>query len=88
MLALAQHLDDLAESFLMAAFHNRRLKTIKAHYVVSDGDLRVIRPFVYVRESQTHACAQSAALPVIPDNCPACFDMPTQRQYFENLLRT
>ncbi len=34
VLALAQHLDDLAESFLMSAFHGGRLQTMKAHYAV------------------------------------------------------
>ncbi len=32
VLALGQHLDDLAESFLMSTFHNGRLRTMKAHY--------------------------------------------------------
>ena len=86
VLALAQHLDDLAESFLMSAFHGGRLNTMKAHYVNDAGDLRVIRPLVYVRERQTRAFAEETRLPVIPENCPACFDMPTQRFYFKNLL--
>jgi tRNA(Ile)-lysidine synthase TilS/MesJ len=34
VLALGQHLDDLAESFLMSAFHNGRLRTMKAHYYI------------------------------------------------------
>ena len=86
VLALAQHLDDLAESFLMSAFHGGKLNTMKAHYVIDKGDLRVIRPLIYVRERQTHAFAETSQLPVIPENCPACFDMPTQRFYFKNLL--
>jgi tRNA 2-thiocytidine biosynthesis protein TtcA len=86
VLALAQHLDDLAESFLMSAFHGGRLQTMKAHYVTDAGDLRVIRPLVYVRERQTAAFAQQAGLPVIVENCPACFDMPTQRQQMKMLL--
>lgn len=40
VLVLAQHLDDLAESFLMSAFYNGRLRTMKAHYVNDAGDLR------------------------------------------------
>lgn len=86
VLALAQHLDDLAESFLMSAFHGGRLKTMKANYRISDGDLRVIRPLAYVRERQTRDFAQSAGLPVIVDSCPACFTMPTQRQHMKELL--
>lgn len=76
---LAHHLDDVAESFVMSAFHNGWngwLRTMKAHYRIDAGDLRVIRPLVYVRERQTQDFATRAPLPTIPDNCPACFRMP------------
>jgi tRNA(Ile)-lysidine synthase TilS/MesJ len=86
VLALAQHLDDLAESFLMSAFHGGQLRTMKAHYLNDAGDVRIIRPFVYVRETQTAAFAARADLPVVPDSCPACFSAPTQRQHMKELL--
>jgi len=86
VIALAQHLDDLAESFMMSAFHGGQLRTMKANYITDDGDLRVIRPLVYARERQTRDFSISAELPVIPDSCPACFAMPTQRQHFKELL--
>lgn len=86
VLALAQHLDDLAESFLMSAFHGGQLRTMKACYENDAGDVRVIRPFVYVRERQTAAYAKEVGLPVVPDSCPACFDMPAQRQHMKELL--
>jgi len=86
VLALAQHLDDLAESFLMSAFHGGQLKTMKANYTNRDGDIRVIRPLVYVRERQTRDFASNAQLPVVPDSCPACFGMPTQREHMKQLL--
>jgi tRNA 2-thiocytidine biosynthesis protein TtcA len=86
VIALGQHLDDLAESFLMSAFHGGRLQTMKAHYVNDDGDLRVIRPLVYVRERLTHDFACNNRLPVIADSCPACFSRPTQRAHMKALL--
>jgi len=86
VLALAQHLDDLAESFLMSAFHGGRLQTMKAHYTNKEGDVRIIRPLVYARERQTADFAAAAGLPVIPDSCPACFDMPTEREHMKQLL--
>jgi tRNA(Ile)-lysidine synthase TilS/MesJ len=88
VLALGQHLDDLAESFLMSAFHGGQLRTMKAHYLNDDGDIRIIRPLVYVRENQTADFAKQADLPVIPDSCPACFNMPTQREHMKQLLRS
>ena len=86
VLALAQHLDDLAESFLMSAFFGGKLRTMQAHYLNDAGDVRVIRPLVYARERQTRDFASRAGLPVIFENCPACFSMPMQRYQMKHLL--
>ncbi len=86
VLALAQHLDDLAETFMMSAFFGGRLRTMQAHYLIDAGDLRVIRPFVYARERQTRDFAAHAGLPVIAENCPACFAKPMQRHQMKLLL--
>jgi tRNA(Ile)-lysidine synthase TilS/MesJ len=86
VLALAQHLDDMAESFLMSAFHQGKLGTMKAHYLNDAGDIRIIRPLAYTRETQTAAFADTARLPLIPDSCPACFTAPTQRAHMKGLL--
>jgi len=86
VLVLAQHLDDLAESFMMSAFHQGRLGTMKAHYTNDAGDVRIIRPLAYVRETMTAAFSKEAQLPIIPDSCPACFAAPTQREHFKSLL--
>jgi tRNA(Ile)-lysidine synthase TilS/MesJ len=86
VLALGQHLDDLAESFLMAAFHNGFLRTMKAHSTPEQRDLRVIRPFVYTRERDLAAFAAQHGLPVIAENCPACFSAPKERARTKQLL--
>lgn len=86
VIALGQHLDDLAESFLMSVFHNGRLRTMKAAYVNRQRDLKIIRPFVYVREKELRRFAQDALLPVIPENCPACFEAPKERHRIKQLL--
>ncbi len=86
VLALGQHLDDLAESLLMSLFHGGQLRTMKAHYVNDAGDVRIIRPLVYCRERQTGDFAVAAGLPVVPDSCPACFSAPTRRDDMKALL--
>jgi len=86
VLALGQHLDDLAESLLMSMFHGGQLRTMKAHYTNDARDVRIIRPLVYCRETQTGAFAIDSALPIIPDSCPACFSAPTQREHMKQLL--
>ncbi len=86
VLALGQHLDDLAESFLMSAFHGGQLRTMKANYTNQDGDIRIIRPMIYVRERQTTEFSKEVPLPVISDSCPACYAMPTEREHMKQLL--
>ena len=82
----SQHLDDCAESFLMAAFHNSQLFTMKANYWNKEKDLRIIRPLVYVRETETRKFAEGNKLPIIPENCPACFSEPKERNRMKQLL--
>jgi tRNA 2-thiocytidine biosynthesis protein TtcA len=86
VLALAQHLDDLAETLMLSMFFGGKLRTMQAHYLNDAGDLRVIRPFIYVRERQTRAFTEAAGLPVIFENCPACFSKPQQRYAMKLML--
>lgn len=46
----------------------------------------MIRPFVYVREKSLRDFAEGRGLPIIPENCPACFDAPTERHRVKQLL--
>jgi len=85
-LVLAQHLDDCAESFLMSIMHNGFIRTMKANYKINAGDVSVIRPLVYCRESLMTEFAKSANLPVINENCPACFEEPKERARMKKLL--
>jgi tRNA 2-thiocytidine biosynthesis protein TtcA len=86
VLALGQHLDDLAESFLMSATRNGLLRTMKAHYAVDAGDLRVVRPLAFLRERTTRDFAHACRLPVIPENCPACFRPADERYRVKRML--
>lgn len=86
VLALAQHLDDLAESFLLSAFYGGQLRTMKACYDNDTGDVRIIRPLVYARERQTAAFARAAQLPIVPDGGPEWFRAPSQRVRMKQLL--
>ena len=86
VLALAQHLDDLAETLMMSMFFGGKMRTMQAHYRIDAGDLCVIRPFVYARERQTRDFAHKVGLPVISENCPACFAVPTQRFAMKQML--
>jgi hypothetical protein len=69
-------------TLVVQATDQRTLRGL-AHW---DGDVRIIRPLVYARETQTAAFATEAGLPVVPDSCPACFGAPTQRLHMKQLL--
>lgn len=58
---------------------------MKANYEGERG-VRVIRPLVYVRESATKAFAQESRLPIINENCPACFEQPKERARVKKML--
>ena len=112
-LVLAQHLDDLAESFMMSVMHNGFLRTMKgeklftatcsvcdvhlsltfafvflsANYRINAGDMSVIRPLVYCRESLTADFAKKNLQGiVVNENCPACFEEPKERARIKKLL--
>uniref|UniRef100_A0A7S2NZ83 tRNA(Ile)-lysidine/2-thiocytidine synthase N-terminal domain-containing protein n=2 Tax=Leptocylindrus danicus TaxID=163516 RepID=A0A7S2NZ83_9STRA len=85
-LVLAQHLDDLVESTMMSIMHNGFLRTMKTHYTINIGDLAVIRPLSYTRESELTQFALANNLPVINENCPACFEEPKERARIKKLL--
>ena len=86
VVAMAHHLDDLAETLMMSMLFGGKLRTMSPHYLNDAGDLRIIRPFAYARERQTRAFAADAGLPVIFENCPACFAKPQQRYAMKQML--
>jgi selenocysteine lyase/cysteine desulfurase/tRNA(Ile)-lysidine synthase TilS/MesJ len=85
-LVLAQHLDDCAESMMMSMMHNGFLRTMKANYFIDAGDIAVVRPMIYCRESLMTDFAKAKSLPVINENCPACFEEPKERARVKKLL--
>jgi len=70
----------------MSVMHNGFLRTMKAHYRINAGDVSVIRPMAYCRESLMTEFAKATNLPVINENCPACFEEPKERARIKKLL--
>ncbi len=59
---------------------------MKANYAIEAGDVRVIRPLVYCREKATRDFSIKSSLPIINENCPACFEQPKERARIKKLL--
>lgn len=71
----------------MSALHNGQIRTMKANYKVEAGDVSVIRPLIYVREKDTRDFSLQSGLPVINENCPACFEQPKERARLKKLMQ-
>lgn len=84
VLAVGQHLDDLTEGFLVSVFHGGKLKTMKAHYYIRRQDLRVVRPFVYVREKALRQFAESKKLLVSWETRSS--DLPEKQKQSKELI--
>ena len=57
-----------------------------ARLLSDNGQHTVIRPLVYVTESEARQYTQECGLPVIGCCCPACGDMSMKRQRIKKLL--
>lgn len=84
VLAVGQHLDDLTEGFLVSVFHGGKLRTMKAHYYIRRQDLRVVRPFVYVREKALRQFVESKKLLVTRGIGSS--DLPEKRKQSKELI--
>ncbi len=85
-IALGHHADDFIETLLLNAFFQGSLKAMPARLVSDNGEHVVIRPLVYVLESEARAYAKEAELPIIGCCCPACGDLSLQRQRVKRLI--
>jgi len=85
-IALGHHADDFVETLLLNVFFAGALKAMPARLRSDDGRHVVIRPLVYVLESEAREYAKAAELPIIGCCCPACGDLSLQRQRVKRLL--
>ena len=85
-IALGHHADDFIETLLLNVFFQGSLKAMPARLVSDNGEHVVIRPLVYVLESEARAYAKASELPIIGCCCPACGDLSLQRQRVKRLI--
>jgi tRNA 2-thiocytidine biosynthesis protein TtcA len=85
-IALGHHADDFIETLLLNVFFQGALKAMPARLVSDNGAHVVIRPLVYVLESEARAYAKASELPIIGCCCPACGDLSLQRQRVKRLI--
>jgi len=83
--ALGHHVDDVMETFLMSLLYEGRVNTFLPVTYLSRKDITMIRPMVYVPESEILHLMKKYELQTVKTKCPA--DGETKRQYMKDLLR-
>lgn len=86
-LALGHHLDDFVETLLLNQFYVGTLKAMSAKLLADNGRHTVIRPLVYVAESDIIEFARRNGFPLIGCACPVGGGADRQRQRMKWLTR-
>lgn len=84
--ALGHHLDDAAETFMINLLRGGQIGCFSPVSYLSNKDLYLIRPLVFVTEKEVAAAARRLSLPIVKSKCPA--DKVTERQNVKELLQT
>ena len=82
--AYAHHLDDAVETFFMSLLSSGQLTTFQPKTFLDRTNVTVIRPLIYLRESEIKNFAAERGLDVLKSPCP--FDGATNRQRIKNLI--
>lgn len=86
-LALGHHLDDFVETLLLNQFYVGSIKAMSPKLLADNGRHTVIRPLVYVTESDIIEFARRNAFPIICCACPVCGQADQQRKRMKRLVR-
>ena len=84
-IAYAHHKDDLVETMLMSMLFEGRWHTFSPVTHLDRMDLTLIRPLLYVNESDIIGFRNKMNLPVVKSSCP--MDGHSKREYAKNLVK-
>ena len=70
VVALAHHLDDAVETFLMSIIFSGQIKTFLPRTDLQRSGLTVIRPLVYFRETELRQTVELTGFTPVPSPCP------------------
>ena len=82
--AYAHHKDDVVETLMLSLIYEGRFHTFSPKTYLDRTELTVIRPLLYVNESDIVGFKNKVNLPVQKNPCPA--DGYTKREYVKELL--
>lgn len=82
--ALGHHFDDVVETFMLNLFYEGRLGCFQPVTYLSNTDIHMIRPMIYMPEKDVRYFTSKVDLPVLKSPCPA--DGNTEREEMKQLL--
>lgn len=83
--AYAHHKDDVVETMLMSLIYEGRFHTFRPVTYLDRMELTVIRPLMYMNESDVIGFVNKYQIPVVKSPCPA--DGYTKREYVKQLMQ-
>jgi tRNA(Ile)-lysidine synthetase-like protein len=69
-LAYGHHLDDAVETYLMSIFYSGQLKTLQASRYLSESEVKIIRPLIYLREKTIIQEIKKRNININKSSCP------------------
>ena len=85
-IALGHHMDDIIETYFLNLFFSGKMEAMPAKYLIDKGDLMVIRPLSYCKESDIETYSKKMDFPIIPCNlCGSQINL--QRQKIKQLIK-
>ena len=84
-IAYAHHKDDVVDTMMLSLMYEGRFQTLEPRTYWDKSGLTLIRPLIYVKESEIKGFVNKQNLPIVKNICPA--DGFTKRQYVNDLLR-
>jgi tRNA 2-thiocytidine biosynthesis protein TtcA len=85
-IALGHHLDDFIETLLLNQFYSGKLAAMSPKLLADNKRHTVIRPLVYVEESDIIEFSNQNKFPVIDCGCPVMGQEDQNRQRMKQLL--
>ena len=84
-MAYGHHLDDVIETMMLALIYEGRFCSFWPVTHLDKSDLTVIRPMIYVPETDVKGFENKMNLPVSKNPCP--IDGSTKREYIKKLIK-
>jgi len=83
--ALGHHFDDVIETFFLSLFYEGRIGCFSPVTYLDRKDIHVIRPLIYMTESQVLGFMNKHHIPTVKSTCPA--DGNTKREDMKDFVR-